>query len=432
MEFFLCIFYIGIFTFLIYKIPFFRCDSLPKSAIAGIFLLKIVFGTLLFFVYTRYYKMDRKLIDIFRFYDDGLVMYETLKSSPVHFFQMFFGLFNDDDRVIAAYLDRMNNWHIPYIYGTYVDNRTMIRFNGLVSVFSFGYFHIHTIFLCFASLVGLTGIYKTFAGELREKKHLSAIAVFAVPSVLFWGSGVLKEGFLLFAMGLFIYFFFNFLQKHSLANILLLVLSGALMILIKTYILFALLPGILFLLTIRYTNPKNTVIKFISIHVLLLTAAYCLPFVLPEVSIPDYLESKQRDFINVARTTNAGSVYIIPLLDGSWWNIFKSAPVALFNALLRPFPWECNSVMMLVSSLENISIVSFCLVCVFFHKPLKSIPYKMWLFLLSYSIVLLVLLGLVTPVMGAMVRYKVPVLPFLLIAFLLLLDFQKLKKAFSR
>ena len=54
----------------------------------------------------------------------------------------------------------------------------------------------------------------------------------------------------------------------------------------------------------------------------------------------------------------------------------------------------------------------------------------MILFCLSIVLLLFTLIGLITPIMGAIVRYKVPGLPFLLIFLLLLLDKEKLAGKF--
>jgi len=49
-------------------------------------------------------------------------------------------------------------------------------------------------------------------------------------------------------------------------------------------------------------------------------------------------------------------------------------------------------------------------------------------FCAGFVLILFILTGIATPVMGAIVRYKVPALPFLLIVFLLIIDKDKLLK----
>ena len=47
-------------------------------------------------------------------------------------------------------------------------------------------------------------------------------------------------------------------------------------------------------------------------------------------------------------------------------------------------------------------------------------------FALAFSLFLLTIIGLTTPILGAIVRYKIPALPFLILVALLFLDVQKL------
>ena len=47
-------------------------------------------------------------------------------------------------------------------------------------------------------------------------------------------------------------------------------------------------------------------------------------------------------------------------------------------------------------------------------------------FCACFVILLFTLIGLTTPILGAAVRYKIPAIPFLVIAFLFILDKQKL------
>ena len=58
-------------------------------------------------------------------------------------------------------------------------------------------------------------------------------------------------------------------------------------------------------------------------------------------------------------------------------------------------------------------------------KNVRTIPF---LFGLSFSIILLTITGITTPVLGALVRYKMPVLPFLMTSFIVLYDENKVHK----
>ena len=79
----------------------------------------------------------------------------------------------------------MSFWIKNFNYELYNDNRTVIRFNGLIRIFSFGIIHVHTVFMSFLSFLGQTAILK-FAIEFNPKKRrFLIIPVYLIPSVLF-------------------------------------------------------------------------------------------------------------------------------------------------------------------------------------------------------------------------------------------------------
>lgn len=125
----------------------------------------------------------------------------------------------------------------------------------------------------------------------------------------------------------------------------------------------------------------------------------------------------------------AGSHIDIPLLYPSYSSIVKNAPNAFFTTAFRPHFGDAKNPLMLMSAIENLLIGAFILVCIFFAA--RRVPhYHLVFFCLSVAVGLFVLIGLTTPVLGSVVRYKVPAMPLLLIAFLLILDKEKLLRKF--
>src|ERR1035437_7535639 len=211
-----CIVYILVLGYFIKKNPFFKIKELTIKNIQLIFLLKVVFGFLLYFVYTYYYP-DRSTADIFKYFDDSKVMFDAIFTNPSDYFRMLFGIGNNTPHFDQYYV-KMYHWSREYDGNLYNDSHAIIRFNALMRLFSFGFYPVHSIVMCFLSLTGLVAIFKTFVGSMgsfptksgltmtenegrfdfaqhdKEKSILLTFAVFLVPSVLFWGSGVLKEG----------------------------------------------------------------------------------------------------------------------------------------------------------------------------------------------------------------------------------------------
>ncbi|MGI8892424.1 MAG: hypothetical protein ACR2GN_03085, partial [Bacteroidia bacterium] len=173
--------YISFIVFLILKMNFFAEPPVPRKVFAGIFILKVFMGLLLWVIYTFYYT-NREEADIYKYFDDSAIMFNSLFQHPSHFFQMLLGV-NEDAAYLLPYYDEMRSWYnIDMIYN---DNRTMIRLNAFFRLFSFGYYHIHSIFMVFLAMIGLTAIFKIF-NRIKPGRVLEfIIACFLLPSILF-------------------------------------------------------------------------------------------------------------------------------------------------------------------------------------------------------------------------------------------------------
>ncbi|MFT3886539.1 MAG: hypothetical protein QM724_14285 [Flavobacteriales bacterium] len=182
--------YAALFLYVIRRWGFFTAPGLPRRTIGALFLLKIAAGTLLWYIYTYHYT-DRATADIYKYFDDGNVLFRALSSDhPVDYARMLFGVDNRAVHLNTDYYMVMNNWYRQYEGNLYNDAHTLIRFNAFVRLFSFGVYHVHTVFACFLGLIGLTALYKAFVPYLAGAERALTVSIFLLPSVLFWGSGV--------------------------------------------------------------------------------------------------------------------------------------------------------------------------------------------------------------------------------------------------
>jgi hypothetical protein len=433
MEFLLTATYTFLFIFIICRMRFFEAEGLSKRAICGIFMLKIISGLALWAIYTFYYT-DRSTADIYKYFDDSKVISDALWTHPSDYFKMLTGIGNNTPQ-FDHYYSEMHYWARKIDSSIYNDSHTIIRFNALLRLFSFGYYNVHTVVICFLSLTGLTAIYKTFIPFLRDKKRELIFAVFLLPSVLFWGSGVLKEGLIFFTLGLLIYY------SGKLFSLKALVICFAMAFLLafsKFYVWLAIFPGLVFLVWIRKTSLSKLLLKFIA--VILVTSALGL-YIDSFTSIQNplvTLSQKQYEFNELAsgQLTDAnnkpipvaGSVIDIPHLEPTLRSFIANAPAALKNTFFRPYLTEMKSPLMLLAGLETLLILLIILLCLVFLKPLKEIRWEYVIFCLSFVIIQFLIIGETTPILGAVARYKTIALPFLLIAFLLMADKNKLLK----
>jgi hypothetical protein len=119
----------------------------------------------------------------------------------------------------------------------------------------------------------------------------------------------------------------------------------------------------------------------------------------------------------MAKAVYAGSmVHIIPM-DGRLTTLFFLIPLGIWNVLVYPDISMLKNVQSVFAFTENVLIL---LVFLGALLRLKGISWKLdWRFpMLVFSLMVFSLVGMTAPVVGAMVRYKAPVLPFLLMSLL--------------
>jgi hypothetical protein len=119
--------------------------------------------------------------------------------------------------------------------------------------------------------------------------------------------------------------------------------------------------------------------------------------------------------------------YIIPhsnttfkpaVLVTDWFSFLKSAPYSLGITLLRPFFFDARGTIDVVSSIENLIILLSLLW--FIYSGIKhGFRDPHYIYFLSMVFMVLVIIGITSPNLGAMERYRALIVPFILLTALL-------------
>lgn len=406
---------------------FFHDDTIPTYWFIVVFGLKLIAGIGLTMLYTYYYT-DRSTADIFKYYDDGKVMFSALKTHPADYFKMLFGFQNDTPYFNTTYYDQMRFWYSEYPTNIFSDSHIIIRFNAFVQLFSFGHFQVHNVFINFISLLGLTAIYKTALHFYHDSKKLLFYCVFLIPSVLFWGSGLLKESIIFLGMGMVLYHAYILSQKMDWKSVFMCGIGLVLICFTKMYILAAFVPAFLGYTIHRHIIKKKAWVAYLFGFSLIFLACILLASAPLKVNPFQLIIAKQHDFIQLLNEVLGNSTFNTPLLESSA-DIFMQIPMALLNTFIRPFVWEINSPLMFMATAENLDLIFLMLFAIYYRKKLPNV--NVILFCLSFVVSLYLIIGLTVPNFGAIVRYKVPAIPFLLIAIVSLIDLKKIKTNYS-
>ena len=422
----LLILYILLFFWILKKWKFFSDSGITTTQLWVLFSIKLVIGFGLTWVYTAYYT-NRLEADIFKYFDDSEVIYNALYSNPADFFKMLFGYGNDNEHFFNSYYVEMNNWARVYESNTYNDSRTIIKCNAIIRLFSAGNFHIHTLFFTALSMIGFTGIFRSFKDFFSNKQGALIIVVFLIPSVIFWSSGALKESILIFGMGILIYSLKQLTaQKINIKLLTLFILSFILLFFMKFYVLLALLPCLIGYFISAKFQVKHPFTVYSSIVLVFSVLAFNSKEIPPHFDFVETLITKQKNFIRLAEVTEPGSKFELTKLEPTFFGVVRAVPEALANCFIRPLITKGNQFIFLPSIIENTFLVTLIILSFFSglkRKVKLTIETKnIFWFSVFFTLILFTIIGLTTPVSGALVRYKTPALPFLGIAILTYLN----------
>ncbi len=427
LEIFLSAGYAAIFIWLIRKMPLFRTENVSIKTFQLLFIIKVFAAVCLYLIYTRFYP-DRQNADILRYYDDSKYIYDSAFSRPWDFFRMMTG-YDANAKELFVYYDAMHNWFNSKLI--FNDSRTMIRINALMRFFTVGTYFPVAIMMSFIGMMGLTGIFRIFLKYFPAKKFWLAIIVYLMPSTLLWTSGMIKETFLIFSIGLLLYTLHNYQlrKKLSAQQITGIVFFGFCLLNIKSYILFAIIPGIISWMICSRIAKGKWIVALMIHSVYLASLFYAAPLI-SENSVAELLRDKQQEFYHLAEREHAKSVIQLPVIDDTTVSLVKNAPYAILVVLFRPYPGESLNPLMILAALENIFLIVFCILCLagFSKSSINKLP-SVFFLAIYFSVIMFILIGLVTPVIGALVRYKVPALPFLMFSFICLTGKDKFTKS---
>lgn len=450
----------------------------------GIFLLKVLCGVVFWYIYTFHYG-DRDKADIYKYFDDSKIMFDALRTNTSDFLRMFFG-FDSDPRFQREYYSHMHIWTPQFENTASIENHSMIRLNVIFRFFSLGYYQVHNIFINLLSFAGLLALYKTFEGYAVGKRKLLFLAICLLPGVLFWGSGVIRESFILFAMGFSVYYLHKLLTTNLRgAEFFFLFVFLFLLLLIKMVLCVLIVAAFVGWWMSIKIHKWPAGINFLTVFVV----GFLAVVLLARTTSINYLKSlvtKQIDFVNTANggvyllkgnkmayipfdkktelltqmgdslykinpnsdyyyynmPNSADTIFVknatdtlvyklfssaeparstirIPLLKATPFSFVMNAPLAFANVLTRPHPLEINSFIMFPAAAENLLILFFILL-VLFRMDRNALNEPAFYFCISIVTSFYVLVGWITPILGVVVRYKIVVLPFLMIALVLL------------
>ncbi len=404
-----------------------RNNPVYKFYVWGLFA-KIVGGIGIVLVYMYYWSGG----DTTAYYESSAALKNLLVSSPADWFAVEFGK-NSYEHLSLFSL--ATGYPLDYMY---FDPKTymVIRLVNPLMLVTFNSFLLTTIVLDWVVYTGIWRLYLVFTSHYPNRKNLFAFAILFCPSVLFWGSGILKDSITLSCTGWVVYCIYKtFVVKESKYRyFIILVINLLIIVLIKPYVIFALLPGsLMWVFSNRISAIENAAFKILIIPLILVISVgggfYALSFfgegLMGKYSVNNLASTLVTTQNDLKQSYYHGHSFDIGLTDASPTGLLKKSPVAIIAGLYRPFLWESGNAVMLVSGLENTLILILTISSIlrtnivsFFRKLLQE---PILFFSLSFSIFFAFSVGVSTANFGALVRFKIAYLPFFLCSLFILM-----------
>jgi hypothetical protein len=387
--------------------------------------VRIIGALALGFVYQFYYGGG----DTFNFHTHGSRhIWEAFWDSPEQGLQLLLGD-EGNQRGLYKYTSR-----IPFFHDT--SSYTVIKIAAFFDLFTFSTYSATAV--CFA-LIGFIGSWMMFRSFYEERPHLVkhiALATLFIPSVFFWGSGLLKDTITLAALGFATYFIRQIFIKRriKILHIILLLFVLYTTYVIKKYILLCYLPAALLWVYISiFSSVRSVMLKFLVFPFVVVVGGISGFFAVLQVGKDDPRYALQLLGKTAMVTANdiayqtgrdAGSTYSLGVLDGSFGSMVRLGPQAVNVSLFRPYLWEVRNPLMLMSALESLFMLTMTLYV--FYRAGRYLKQTLFnadvIFCLMFSITFAFAVGVSTFNFGTLARYKIPLLPFYLLALLFLSD----------
>lgn len=443
------------------------------------FILKVFASLFFLYVYTFHYGGGELTADAGRFFEEAKILHEVFYKNSEAYFSLMTNI-GQDQALINEYLEATSHWNASDRYLPN-DSRNVIRVNSVLLFISQGSILIHFFFFSFLTFLGGLDLYQFLKKHSRLKPILVFGLLTVFPSIAFWGSSIIKEPLMLLGLCLLIRGVFDSMNwKSHLWRIL---IGSILMLMFKPYILFCFLPFIAYFFLTRYLFPNNLIKSSLTILVIGIVALLSsgklnhLVHVISKqqedfMNVRDgglYLIDdaehyhyiyytnrskfeikdgyatlleptgsfymKQND--NHSRTPaklddvgkkwkvghnlqKAGSgIEITPIKDNVS-TLVKIIPEVLLNTTIRPYPLDPGSWLKHLAFVENIVLVLLLINGFFISPRTKTYRERRMIFsFLFFALLISVIVGWTTPVLGAIVRYKVPAtLAFIIVVIL--------------
>ena len=416
MEYLLFVGYLVLFAWLVTKTTFFTRTGLSSPQLVIIFFLKVMAG--IFYGWVGiYYGNHAQMVDTWSFHYSSIEEYNLLFKNPHEY---FVNLFRDPyEGGVSKFFDTENS------YWNDLKGNFFIKVLSIFNIFSFGHYYTNIIFYSFISMFGPIAIYRVMTDVYPGKKWQSLIAVFLLPSFLYWASGLHKEGLIFLGFSLVIFnFYYALKRKKFTANNIIFILLGLLLVLIlRNFLIIIFIPALVAWF-LAYKLSKRPLTVFAVCYACFVIVFFTAKFLNSNLDFPQTVVTKQKEFVAL----HGNSSVPMQKLEPTFSSFIINTPQAVALSILRPYPSDVKHLLSLAAAVEtDVLLFLFLLFLLWRRKNGRSTQPSIFIYFCVFlSLSVLVTIGYAVNNLGAIVRYRSIVLPLLLCPVFCGIDWQNI------
>jgi len=385
LAYLLFILYISVFLLIIYRSRLVVKTGINFLYWAGFFVIKI--GVACFYGYWFSKRMEEA--DTWWFHNESLKETELLRHHPYQFLTNLFQA------------DYVNSGGLFDVFGFWNDLKSniIIKLLAMLNVFSNGNYYVNTIFYSFITFWGFVFLYRFVEQTIAAKPSIITwLALCFTPSCLFWTSGIHRDGLILLCIGFILY---QLSKKFTLLStkiigLLNILATFILLFLLRNYVALLLAPIIIAWFFKQFTDlsfHKTVAVLYLVVVLVFFSSS----------AVQQNIINRKTEFEALQGNSRLPQLNLLPTAT----SFMKAIPTSLNRVFLQPYIWNSEGIMEVIAAAENIFFFIFIAYCLFKRTTQHDNTNKInFLPLYVFCFSALLLIGLIVPFVGAIVRYK--------------------------
>lgn len=386
-----------------------------------------ILGVLFFDAIYVFYYHGGDTLDYYRY---SLALYKAIHYEPLLGLKVLFSEANQFEPLTDHITRQLEGYYFE------TNTFTVVKISTILNFFTFGQFWATSLLFAALGFIGLWSMFRVFNQLYPHLERQMAWVTLFIPSVAFWGSGIMKDTISMSALGVLLYLLYKavILRRNIVFSILLLPFVFSAVWNTKPYVIMAFAPAFLLWVILHYKNEIEERRLRIATFMVFMGGGMVMYYQMQSM-IAAWSNELFFKFVRMAMgfhswhgflSQGSGAGYSLGEVEFTVGGILSKFPQSVMVTLFRPFLYEVRSPVVLITAIESTLFLFFTIYVLLktrfvgFFVRLGSQPFALFAFI--FSLLFAFAVGFTSYNFGALARYKIPCMPFYLAVLLVVLD----------